>query len=146
MEAGASWQCVAKLELGNEAYGGKNVNWKMKDTKNILKILLILAKNERVALVNLKRELEKTLNLVDYRVFGSKARGEESPESDIDVMIEVENYTPEVEALIDELVFEINLDHDCLISTVIFGSKELHEGPLRESPIYRSISREGVRI
>ena len=60
-------------------------------------------------------------------------RGEESPESDIDVMIEVENYTPEVEALIDELVFEINLNHDCLISAVIFGSKELHEGPLRES-------------
>ena len=56
-----------------------------------------------------------------------------SPESDIDVMIEVENYTPEVEALIDELVFEINLNHDCLISAVIFGSKELHEGPLRES-------------
>jgi len=46
-------------------------------------------------------------------------------------MIEVENYTPEVEALIDELVFEINLNHDCLISAV--GSKELHEGPLRES-------------
>ena len=106
----------------------------------------LMKSNERAALVNLKRELEKTLNLVDYRVFGSKARGEESPESDIDVMIEVENYTPEVEALIDELVFEINLDHDCLISAVIFGSKELHEGPLRESPIYRSISREGIRI
>ncbi len=102
--------------------------------------------NEQAALVKLKRELEKTLNLVDYRVFGSKARGEESPESDIDVMIEVENYTPEVEALIDELLFEINLDHDCLISAVIFGSKELHEGPLRESPIYRSISRDGIRI
>ena len=106
----------------------------------------LMKSNERAALVNLKRELEKTLNLVDYRVFGSKARGEESPESDIDVMIEVENYTPDVEALIDELIFEINLDHDCLISAVIFGSKELHEGPLRESPIYRSISREGIRI
>ena len=86
--------------------------------------------NERAALLKLKREIGKTLNLVDYRVYGSKARGEESPESDIDVMIEVENYTPEVEALIDELVFETNLDHDCLISAVIFGSKELHEGPL----------------
>ena len=106
----------------------------------------LMKSNERAALVNLKRELEKTLNLVDYRVFGSKARGEESPESDINVMIEVENYTPDVEALIDELIFEINLDHDCLISAVIFGSKELHEGPLRESPIYRSISREGIRI
>ena len=102
--------------------------------------------NERAAVVKLKKELEKALNLLDYRVFGSKARGEESPESDIDVMIEVENYTPEVEALIDELVFEINLDHDCLISVVIFGSKELREGPLRESPILRSINRDGIRI
>ena len=102
--------------------------------------------NERAAIFKLKRELGKALNLVDYRVFGSKARYVESPESDVDVMIEVENYTPEVETLIDDLVFEINLDHDCLISAVIFGSKELHEGPLRESPIYRSINREGIRI
>ena len=102
--------------------------------------------NERAALRKLKREIGKILNLADYRVFGSKARGEEFPESDIDVMIEVENYTPDVEALIDDLIFEINIDYDCLISAVIFGSKELHEGPLRESPIYRSISREGIRI
>lgn len=40
--------------------------------------------NERAALLKLKREIGKTINLVDYRVFGSKARGEESPESDID--------------------------------------------------------------
>ena len=102
--------------------------------------------NERDALIKLKRELGKALNLVDYRVFGSRARGVESSESDIDVMIEVEDYSAEAEALIDELVYEINLDHDCLISTVIFGSKELHEGPLGESPIYKAISREGIRI
>jgi uncharacterized protein len=102
--------------------------------------------NERAAVQKLKREIGKTINLVDYRLFGSKARGEESPESDIDVMIVVENYTPDVEAVIDELIFEINLDYDCLISAVIFGSNELHEGPLGESPIYRSISSEGIRI
>jgi uncharacterized protein len=102
--------------------------------------------NERAAVQKLKREIGKTINLVDYRLFGSKARGEESPESDIDVMIVVENYTPDVEAVIDELIFEINLDYDCLISAVIFGSNELHEGPLGESPIYRSIRSEGIRI
>ena len=102
--------------------------------------------NERAAVIRLKKELQKVVNLVDYRVFGSKARDEDSPESDIDVMIEVEDYTLEVEALIDELVFAINLDHDCLVSTVIFGSRELAEGPLRESPIYKSISMNGMRI
>lgn len=102
--------------------------------------------NEHAAVIKLKNELSKTINLLDFRVFGSKARGEESTESDIDVMIEVENYTQEVEELIDKLVFKINIDNDCLISVVIFGSKELHKGPLRESPIYKSISRESIRI
>ena len=68
--------------------------------------------NEHTALLALKSKLDKTINLIDFRVFGSKATGDESPDSDIDVMIEVENYTPEVEALIDELVFEINIDYD----------------------------------
>ncbi len=103
-------------------------------------------RNEKDALLKLKRELKKTLNLVDYRVFGSKARGEDSANSDIDVMIEIEDYTPEAESVIDDLLFEINIAHDCLISAVIFSRKELQEGPLRESPIYKSIQRESLRI
>ena len=102
--------------------------------------------NERAALMKLKREIEKTHHLVDYRVFGSKVKGDDSAESDIDIMIEVEDYTQETETFIDDTVYRINLEYDCLISALIFGSNELHEGPLRESPIYRSISREGVRM
>ena len=102
--------------------------------------------HEQEALLKLKEHLSEVVNLVDYRVFGSKARGEESPGADIDVMIEVEEYTPEIEALIDDLVFDINLSYNCLISVVIFGKKELEEGPLRASPIYRSIIEEGISI
>jgi predicted nucleotidyltransferase len=102
--------------------------------------------NERQALSKLKEALQKQFDLVDYCVFGSKARGDASPDSDIDVMIEVENSTPQIEAAIDDLVFEINLAHDCLISTVIFSRKELEEGPLGESPLYKAIKREGVRV
>jgi len=52
----------------------------------------------------------------------------------------------EIETLIDDMVFEINLEYDCLISVLIFGSDELQRGPMRESPIYRAINGEGVRI
>lgn len=102
--------------------------------------------NERTALVKLKNKLERFLPLVDFRVFGSKSRGDDGPASDIDVMIEVENYTPEVESLIDEWVFEINIECDCLISALIFSSNELKQSPLRESPIYKAICNEGVGI
>jgi uncharacterized protein len=107
---------------------------------------LTLNKNEEQAISELKKALMRKYGLVDFRVFGSKARGDADPDSDIDVMIELEDYTPEIESAIDDLIFDINLSHDCFISTVMFSRKELEEGPLSESPLYKVISREGIRI
>jgi predicted nucleotidyltransferase len=105
-----------------------------------------LLDSERTALAELKRSLEERFELVDFRIFGSKARGEAAPDSDIDVMIEIEDYNPVSESEIDDIVFKINLEHDCLISVVIFGRREIEEGPLGESSLYRVIEREGVKV
>lgn len=105
-----------------------------------------LTEKEKNALAQLKKALEGRFELIDFRMYGSKARGEASPESDIDVMIEIEDYNPATESEIDDIVFKINLEFDCFISTVIFSRKELEEGPLGESPLYRVIEREGVKV
>ena len=105
-----------------------------------------LTENERAALSKLKKTLSERSDLVDFRVFGSKARGEASPESDVDVMIELEDYNPSTESEIDDIIFKINLEHDCFISAVIFGRRELEEGPLGESPLYRVIAQEGIAV
>lgn len=107
---------------------------------------MMLSTKEHSALVQLKRELAQRFTLIDFRVYGSKARGKASVESDIDVMIEIEEYNNAAESEIDEIVFKINLEYDCFISTVIFGRRELEEGPLSESPLYKAIEREGVRV
>lgn len=105
-----------------------------------------LSENEAAAISKLKKAIEDRFHLIDFRIFGSKARGEAVSESDIDVMIEIEDYNPVTESVIDDLVFKINLEHDCFISTVIFGRRELEEGPLGESPLYRVIEREGIKV
>jgi len=105
-----------------------------------------LTENERSALSKLKKALTERSDLIDFRVFGSKARGEAAPGSDVDVMIEIEDYNPATESEIDEIVFKINLEYDCFISAVIFGRRELEEGPLGESPLYRVIEKEGVAV
>lgn len=107
---------------------------------------IALSGSERAALSELKRKLEERFELLDFRIFGSKARGEAAPDSDIDVMIEIEDYNPVSESEIDDIVFKINLEHDCLISVVIFGRREIEEGPLGESPLYRVIEREGIKV
>lgn len=105
-----------------------------------------LRENEKRAIETLKKELAKRVDLIELRLFGSKARGEGGAESDIDVMIQVAETNPEVEALIDDIIFKINLENESFISAIIFGQKELEEGPLSESPLYRVIQKEGVPI
>lgn len=108
--------------------------------------MLRLAENEYGALHRLRKELEERFNLVDIRVFGSKARGDDSEDSNIDIMIKLEKHTPAIESVVDDLIFSINLHYDTFISATIFGSDELESGPLSESPIYKVIEREGVRL
>jgi predicted nucleotidyltransferase len=101
---------------------------------------------EKAALEDLKRVLRDRCGVTSVVLYGSKARGDDSPDSDIDVMIVLEEYTPKIEAVVDEAVYDINLAHDCLISVVIFSRRELEEGPLVESPIYKRILVEGVAV
>ncbi|MBN1359618.1 MAG: nucleotidyltransferase domain-containing protein [Sedimentisphaerales bacterium] len=101
---------------------------------------------EKAALDELKGILQEKYAVDCVVVYGSKARGDDAPDSDIDVMIVLDEYTPETEAVIDELVYDVNLAHDCLISTVLFGRQELEQGPLAESPLYKRILAEGVPV
>jgi len=105
-----------------------------------------LNENEKRAIKALEDVLSKKFGLLNLRLFGSKTRGESDFESDVDVMIEIADSNPEIEAQINDIIFEINLQHDSFISVVIFSRKELEEGPLSESPLYKIVQREGLPI
>jgi predicted nucleotidyltransferase len=105
-----------------------------------------LAENEDRALKRLREELFAKYPIIDFRLYGSKARGEGRPDSDLDVMIELPDYDRAIVAEIDDIVYRINLDHDVFISALVFGKDELEEGPMSESPIYKVIRREGVPL
>ncbi len=99
---------------------------------------------ERAAVLRFKEILKEKYSILDFRIFGSKARDDASQGSDIDIMIEIEDYRPGLESEIRNIAFEINLEYDCLITTTIFSRKELEEGPLSESPLYKTIETEGM--
>jgi len=100
--------------------------------------------NEKKALNALKIELNKRYELLDLKIYGSKTKGLDTPESDLDVMVVLKNFTPLIESEIDDLIFEINIENDCLITAIFFDQEELELGPLSESPIYKKISQEGI--
>jgi predicted nucleotidyltransferase len=102
--------------------------------------------NEKKALNILRAALLKKYSLLDLKIFGSKAKGTDSPDSDMDVMIVLENLSPLIESEIDDLIFDINLKYNCFITSLFFSQKELEEGPLSESPIYKKILKEGISL
>ncbi len=106
----------------------------------------MLKENEIKALKELKEILCSHFNVKEIRIFGSKVREEDTPESDIDVMIILEELDPEIQSRIYDIVFEVNLKNDCFISVLIFNKQEIEEGPMSESPIYKAIQKEGILL
>jgi len=102
--------------------------------------------NEKDALEELRALLRGRYSVKDMKIFGSKARGTDMEDSDIDVMIVLAECTPSIESEIDDLVFNINLKYDCLIMPLYFDEKELESGPLSEAPIYKRILNEGTQL
>ena len=78
-------------------------------------------------------------------LYGSYARGDYHPESDVDVIIALEgvvNPSQEID-LIGDLVADISLEHNILIATFPVPEQWLKT---RKSPLFENVRREGIRL
>lgn len=105
-----------------------------------------MKKNDYQIAKNLKERLSNVVHLVDFRVFGSRAREGADEYSDLDVFIEVEDMDEQLKKKIRDIVWEIGFEHSIYISPLIFTRNEIEASPLRVSPIVKNITEEGVRI
>lgn len=94
----------------------------------------------------LKRRLAEAVELIDFKVYGSKARGDEDEFSDLDVFIEVASLDRKTKDLIDEIAWEVGLENLIVISPLVFTEDEIKNSPLRASPILININEEGIRL
>lgn len=90
--------------------------------------------------------MSEIVQLLDMRVFGSRARGDVDEYSEMDVFIELETLRKELEDRIYDIAWEVGLDCSVFISPLVFSRYEIEESPLRASPIVRNIEAEGLRI
>ena len=94
----------------------------------------------------LKERLSEVVNLIDFRVFGSRARGDADDLSDMDVFLEVELLDKELKEKISDIVWEVGFENFVVISPLIFTKDEIENSPIRSSPIVKNISKEGIKI
>ena len=85
-------------------------------------------------------------NLVEVKLFGSKATGKDQPESDIDVLVSVEKGGVEVEDEVLDIAFDTNLKHEVYISPRVIDRATLADPVWRITPFLKAIAEEGITL
>ena len=95
------------------------------------------------------RQRVKTLighQLVAMTLFGSKARGDAVPESDIDIFITVDKRSPELEDRIIDIAFDVNLQYGVYISPRVVSTQVLQDPVWSATPFLQHVAKEGIPI
>lgn len=107
-----------------------------------------MSQSIRILLMHYLTELQKIYgsHLKCVILYGSYARGDYTPDSDIDIMLLVDLPTEEIEKYSDELSeldFEYNVQYDVWMMPVV--KNQLHFAKWTEAyPFYSNVKREGV--
>jgi predicted nucleotidyltransferase/Arc/MetJ-type ribon-helix-helix transcriptional regulator len=104
-----------------------------------------LADQDRRIVRELQQRLAEITPICNLRIFGSRARGNAAPDSDLDVFIELEEATPELRQRIRELAWAVGFEWDRVISTVVTTREDLEHGAMGANPLILNVEREGIR-
>jgi len=103
---------------------------------------------ETEALKELKSTLKEFLDnkIVKFVLYGSKARGDYDPESDIDVAIIVKGMTRQLKNQILDKVAEIEFKYCTPLSTLVLSEEDFEDLKKHERRIALDIEREGIEL
>jgi len=107
---------------------------------------ITLTTQDREAIEEAARLLRERYPVDDIILFGSKARGTDDEESDIDLLVLTSRKLsrPE-ERTIYDMLYEVELERAVIFNTMIVSSEEWTEGVYQVLPIRDEIEEEGVR-
>ncbi|UCE04322.1 MAG: nucleotidyltransferase domain-containing protein [bacterium] len=90
--------------------------------------------------------IKKKIHLNRVVLFGSRARGDADPGSDMDVLVIVEELKDETQDYISECAWEAGFEHGIILVPVVFSKDDWENGPERYSLLAEAIRSEGVTL
>ena len=88
------------------------------------------------------------LKIPDARiwVFGSRARGDAQPDSDLDICVVTDDMSREQEDIINNAAWEVGFEHELFIQTLEYSRDQFENSPRVASPLFQAIRKEGVPV
>jgi uncharacterized protein (UPF0332 family)/predicted nucleotidyltransferase len=93
---------------------------------------------------NMRRELEGSLLLV--ALFGSKARGDDQPDSDIDFLLVTEGDPRDLERRLAAVAAAIHIEQGVLVNTLVFSAERWTDFARRRAAFWQNAQRDGMLV
>jgi predicted nucleotidyltransferase len=106
-----------------------------------------LSETEKTALGEIKRRVSALYDVRQYILFGSKARGDATPDTDIDLLIITGRELEHGERhRISDILTDINLEYDTLYSSIAVDAETWNSKLYSFYPIHVNVEREGMLV
>ena len=102
--------------------------------------------------IQIAKELANRLKIIvpDFKMllYGSYARGQATPDSDIDIYIEVPQryFSYDLKNKVTNLVWELSFLNETVIQINLYSDEQVWNTPRRSSPFINSVMKEGILI
>lgn len=113
-----------------------------------------LAEKEQILRTQIKNVLLRCRDVVlsDYPnaqiiLYGSQARGQAQPESDVDLIVLLDGDVPAaIKKHIHDLLYDVSLAEDVVISSIIKSHYRWNMPISQATPLYQTIQKEGIKV
>src|SRR5437870_5195708 len=102
---------------------------------------------ERHLLDQFKVLLAQRVKLRSLVLFGSRARGDADDQSDLDVLVAVEDHVDEiVRQAVSDCAWEASFASGIVLSPVVVSRQEWENGPDQDSLLALAVRQEGIAV
>lgn len=104
-----------------------------------------LKRKDARAVGSFRRRVMEALgdDLVGLSLFGSKLTGDDTPESDIDILVLVKDEAMLAKDEVFDIAFDVNLEHGVYISPRVIRNSIFHDPVWSQTPFLRNLKENG---
>ena len=93
-----------------------------------------------------KELVSKKVKIHELRVFGSRARGDATWESDLDILVIVEHLDRSIELHISDSAWEAGFENGIVVVPIPISVDAIKNSPIRASVFIKNVYQEGIAV